>query len=175
MKQLGFIGTHGAAWPEPAQAGFGLVVNDIRREVARPLEEQGAVFAAPRWPRPVSWCSPCCPTALPCATWPSGTAASTRPRGARGPGWISAIDKKTVVDNLKTHGWRLLDASGGVEEQAAAAALSIWASGPRADENMPVFQAMGNKIVYMGELGNAKLAANAMLSGIPWAWWRCST
>ncbi len=44
MKQIGFIGTGGMA-ANLLKAGFGLVVNDIRREAARPLEENGAVFA----------------------------------------------------------------------------------------------------------------------------------
>ena len=180
MKQLGFIGTGGMGSGMAAnllKAGFGLVVNDIRREVARPLEEQGAVLADS--PREVA---EACELVL--SMLPYGAAVRDVALGDGGlheaqggaRAWVdfSSIDKKTVVeldDNLKTHGWRLLDASvSGVEEQAAAAALSIWASGPRAlyDENLPVFQAMGNKIVYMGELGNAKLVktANAMLSGI---------
>ncbi len=158
-------------------AGFGLVVNDIRREVARPLEEKGAVFAGS--PKEVA---EGCDVVL--SMLPFGAAVREVGLGDGGlreatggaRTWVdfSSIDKNTVVEvneSLRGHGWQLLDASvSGVEEAAAAATLSIWASGPRAlyDENMAVFQVMGKKIVYMGELGNAKLVktANAMLSGI---------
>ena len=180
MKRLGFIGTGGMGSGMAAnllKAGFGLVVNDIRREVARPLEENGAVFA--HNPREVAESCDVVLSMLPfsaavrdVALAEGGLAEATG--GARV--WVdfSSIDKNTVVEMngaLTAHGWQLLDASvSGVEEQAAAAALSIWASGPRTlyDENLAVFQAMGKKIVYMGELGNAKLVktANAMLSGI---------
>ncbi len=187
MKQIGFIGTGGMGSGMAANllgAGFGLVVNDIRHEAARPLEEKGAVFAGS--PREVA---EGCNVVL--SMLPDGAAVRDVGLGAGGlrdaaggaRTWVdfSSIDKKTVVEldeGLKAHGWQLLDASvSGVEEAAAAAALSIWASGPKAlyDENMAVFEAMGKKIeamgkkiVYMGELGNAKLVktANAMLSGI---------
>ena len=180
MKQVGFIGTGGMGSgmaANLAKAGFGLVVNDVRREVARPLEERGAVFKDT--PREVA---ESCELVL--SMLPYGAAVRDVALGAGGlceaaggaRTWVdfSSIDKKTVLEvneGLAPHGWQLLDASvSGVEEQAAAAALSIWASGPRAlyDENLPAFQAMGKKIVYMGELGNAKLVktANAMLSGI---------
>ena len=180
MKQLGFIGTGGMGSGMAANllgAGFGLVVNDIRREVARPLEEKGAVFAGS--PKEVA---EGCDVVL--SMLPFGAAVREVGLGDGGlreatggaRTWVdfSSIDKNTVVEvneSLRGHGWQLLDASvSGVEEAAAAATLSIWASGPRAlyDENMAVFQVMGKKIVYMGELGNAKLVktANAMLSGI---------
>ncbi len=180
MKQLGFIGTGGMGSGMAANlldAGFGLVINDIRREVARPLEEKGAVFAGS--PKEVA---EGCDVVL--SMLPFGAAVrevglgdgGLREAAGGARTWVdfSSIDKKTVVEvneGLRGHGWQLLDASvSGVEEAAAAATLSIWASGPRAlyDENMAVFQAMGKKIVYMGELGNAKLVktANAMLSGI---------
>lgn len=180
MKQLGFIGTGGMGSGMAAnllKAGFGVVVNDVRREVARPLEEQGAVFKDS--PREVAEACDVVLSILPYSAAVRDVALGSgglcqAAGGART--WVdfSSIDKQTVVEvseALESHGWTLLDASvSGVEEQAAAAALSIWASGSRAlyDENMPVFQAMGKKIVYMGELGNAKLVktANAMLSGI---------
>ena len=49
MKTLGFIGTGGMGSGMAAnliKAGYSLVVNDIRREVARNLESQGAEFKA---------------------------------------------------------------------------------------------------------------------------------
>jgi 3-hydroxyisobutyrate dehydrogenase-like beta-hydroxyacid dehydrogenase len=84
--------------------------------------------------------------------------------------WIdfSSIDKKTMVEvaaELQKKGWTVLDGSaGGVEEAAAAGTLSLWISGSKAlfDRHQPVFQAMGKKILHVGELGNAKLVKNAM-------------
>jgi 3-hydroxyisobutyrate dehydrogenase-like beta-hydroxyacid dehydrogenase len=84
--------------------------------------------------------------------------------------WIdfSSIDKKTIVGvhgELSKKGWTVLDGSaGGVEEAAAAGTLSLWLSGSKAlfDEHRPILNAMGNKVLYVGELGNAKLVKNAM-------------
>ncbi|MCY4489175.1 MAG: NAD(P)-dependent oxidoreductase [Deltaproteobacteria bacterium] len=180
MKQIGFIGTGGMGSGMAAnllKAGFGVVVNDVRREVTRPLEENGAVFKGS--PREVAEASDVVLSMLPYGAAVRQVALgegglSEAAGGART--WVdfSSIDKKTVLDvngTLGERGWALLDASvSGVEEAAAAATLSIWASGPRPlyDENLAVFQAMGKKVVYMGELGNAKLVktANAMFSGI---------
>ena len=66
---------------------------------------------------------------------------------------------------LSKKSWTVLDGSaGGVEEAAAAGTLSLWLSGSKAlfDEHQPVFKAMGNKVLHVGELGNAKLVKNAM-------------
>ena len=51
-----------------------------------------------------------------------------------------------------------------MEEAAAAGTLALWLSGSKElfDQHQPVFQAMGKKIVHVGELGNAKLVKNAM-------------
>ena len=84
--------------------------------------------------------------------------------------WIdfSSIDKKTIIGvnaELAKKGWTILDGSaGGVEEAAAAGTLSLWISGSKTlfDEHQAVFRAMGNKVLYVGELGNAKLVKNAM-------------
>jgi len=180
MRHVGFIGTGGMGSGMAAnliKAGFHLVVNDLRREVVRPLEDLGAEFKAT--PKEVAES-----TEVVLSMLPYGAAVKEVGLGSGGlcdaqggaRVWIdfSSVDKKTVLDleeEMRGRGWQLADASvSGVEEQAAAANLSIWASGPKPlyDENTPVFQAMGKKVVYMGELGNAKLVktANAMLSGI---------
>lgn len=47
MKTLGFVGTGGMGSAMAAnliKAGYRLVVNDIRREITRNLESQGAEF-----------------------------------------------------------------------------------------------------------------------------------
>src|SRR5207249_3626052 len=74
------------------------------------------------------------------------------------------IEETGEYENGKS-GWEVLDGSaGGVEEAAAAGTLALWLSGSKElfDQHQPVFQAMGKKIVHVGELGNAKLVKNAM-------------
>jgi len=180
MRHVGFIGTGGMGSGMAANlihAGFQLVVNDLRRDVTRPLEEQGAQFK--ETPREVAEATEIVLSMLPYGAAVREVALGSQglceaKRGARV--WIdfSSIDKNTVLEidaAMRGRGWQLADASvSGVEEQAAAANLSIWASGPKPlyDENVALFEAMGKKVVYMGDLGNAKLVktANAMLSGI---------
>lgn len=180
MRHVGFIGTGGMGSGMAAnliRAGFRLVVNDLRREVVRPLEEQGAQFK--ETPREVAESTEVVLSMLPYGAAVKEVALGGQGLVQAGTGarvWIdfSSIDKNTVLDvaeAMRGRGWQLADASvAGVEEQAAAANLSIWASGSRTiyEENLALFQAMGKKVVYMGGLGNAKLVktANAMLSGI---------
>jgi 3-hydroxyisobutyrate dehydrogenase-like beta-hydroxyacid dehydrogenase len=174
MKTLGFIGTGGMGSGMAGnliKAGNRLVVNDLRREQSKGLEAQGAVFKES--PKAVAESSEIVFSMLPyneavraVGLGPGGLHEATS--GAKL--WIdfSSIDKKTIVGvnaELAKKGWTILDGSaGGVEEAAAAGTLSLWLSGPKAvfDECQPVFTAMGNKILYVGELGNAKLVKNAM-------------
>ena len=174
MKTLGFIGTGGMGSGMAAnliKAGYRLVVNDIRREVARNLESQGAEFKAS--PKAVAEASELVLSMLPYneAVQEVGLGKGGLHEASSGAKiWIdcSSIDKKTILNvnqELQKKGWKILDASaGGVEEQAAAGTLSLWVSGPKElfDQHLPVFQAMGKKIVHVGELGNAKLVKNAM-------------
>jgi 3-hydroxyisobutyrate dehydrogenase-like beta-hydroxyacid dehydrogenase len=174
MTTLGFIGTGGMGSGMAAnliRAGYSLVVNDLRREVTRNLESQGAVFKDS--PNAVAEASEIVLSMLPyneaVTTVGLGTGglheAST---GAKL--WIdfSSIDKTTILtvnDELKRKGWKILDGSaGGVEEAAAAGTLSLWISGSKElfEQHQPIFKAMGKKIVHVGELGNAKLVKNAM-------------
>lgn len=174
MKTLGFIGTGGMGSGMAAnliKAGYRLVVNDLRREQAKGLESQGAQFVES--PRAVAESCELVLSMLPnndavraIALGKGGLAEATT--GAKE--WIdfSSIDKETIVgvsDELGKTGWTVVDASaGGVEEVAAAGELALWLSGPRAlfDEHRPVFEPMGKSILYVGELGNAKLVKNAM-------------
>lgn len=174
MKTLGFIGTGGMGSGMVSnliKAGYSLVVNDLRREVARGLENQGALFKES--PKAVAEASEIVLSML-----PYNEAVSIVGLGKGGLHeaisgarlWIdfSSIDKKTIEgvnQELKKKGWTILDgAAGGVEEQAAAGALSLWLSGPKDifERHVPIFQAMGKNIVYVGELGNAKMVKNAM-------------
>ena len=174
MKTLGFIGTGGMGSGMAAnliKAGHRLLVNDLRREVTRNLESQGAEFKES--PKAVSEGSELVLSMLPYneAVREVGLGKGGLHEATRGAKlWIdcSSIDKKTILEvdrQLKGKGWRILDASaGGVEEQAAAGALSLWVSGPKElfEPHLPVFQAMGKSILHVGELGNAKLVKNAM-------------
>lgn len=174
MKTLGFIGTGGMGSGMAAnliKAGYGLVVNDLRREVARNLENQGAVFKDS--PKAVAEASEMVLSMLPYneAVKAVGLGAGGLQEAVKGARlWIdfSSIDKKTIVGvnaELQKKGWIVLDGSaGGVEEAAAAGTLSLWISGSKDlfDQHQAVFKAMGKKIVHVGELGNAKLVKNAM-------------
>jgi len=174
MAKLGFIGTGGMGSGMAAnliKAGHTLVINDLRREQGKALEDKGAVFKES--PRAVAESCEIVLSMLPyneaVRTVGLGTGGLHEAKnGARQ--WIdfSSIDKRTIVDvnaTLAKQGWTILDGSaGGVEEAAAAGTLSLWLSGSKAffDEVQSLLQAMGNKILYVGELGNAKLVKNAM-------------
>ncbi len=174
MKTLGFIGTGGMGNGMASnliKAGYRLVVSDLRRAQAKGLEDQGATFADS--PKAVA---ESCELVL--SMLPHNDAVRAVGLGKGGlieatggaKTWIdfSSIDKRTIVeasDALGKTGWTVVDASaGGVEEVAAAGALALWLSGPKApfDEHQPIFQAMGKSILHVGELGNAKLVKNAM-------------
>ena len=174
MKTLGFIGTGGMGSGMAANllnAGYPLVINDLRREQSKSLESQGAVFE-----ESAKAVAESCEIILSMLPYNQAVEAVGLGKGglheATGGGklWIdfSSIDKKTIVDvsgELAQKGWTVLDGSaGGVEEAAAAGTLSLWISGSKAlfDEHQPVFNAMGNKVIHVGELGNAKLVKNAM-------------
>ena len=174
MKTLGFIGTGGMGSGMAAnliKAGYRLVVNDIRREVTRSLESQGAEFKAS--PKAVAEASELVLSMLPYneAVREVGLGKGGLHEATSGAKlWIdfSSIDKKTILtvnQELQKKGWKILDASaGGVEEQAAAGTLSLWVSGPKElfDYHLSIFQAMGKSIIHVGELGNAKLVKNGM-------------
>jgi 3-hydroxyisobutyrate dehydrogenase-like beta-hydroxyacid dehydrogenase len=174
MKTLGFIGIGGMGSGMAAnliKAGYNLVVHDLRREVARNVESAGAVLKES--PQAVAEASEVVLSML-----PYNEAVKTVGLGPDGLHearsgaklWIdfSSIDKKTIVAvdaELRKKGWTVLDGSaGGVEEAAAAGTLSLWISGGKElfEQHQSIFQAMGKSIIYVGELGNAKLIKNAM-------------
>lgn len=174
MKTLGFIGTGGMGSGMAAnllKAGYSLVVNDVRREVTRNLESQGAVFKESA--KAVAEASEIVLSMLPYneAVMQVGLGKGGLHEAMSGAKlWIdfSSIDKRTILEAqepLKKKDWQLLDASaGGVEEQAAAATLTLYVSGAKEllEQHLPIFQAMGKKIVHVGEPGSAKLVKNAM-------------
>jgi 2-hydroxy-3-oxopropionate reductase len=174
VKTLGFIGTGGMGSGMAAnliKAGYRLIVNDLRREQARGLEGQGAVFKES--PKAVA---ESCEMVLSMLPYNEAVKAVGLGKGGLHEAtsgaklWVdfSSIDKNTIVAvsaELENKGWKILDGSaGGVEEAAAAGTLSLWLSGSKElfSQHRTVFQAMGKKIVHVGELGNAKLVKNAM-------------
>ena len=174
MNTLGFIGTGGMGSGMAAnliKAGYRLVVTDLNRAQAAGLEAQGAQFRDS--PKAVAESCELVLSMLPnndavraVGLGEGGLAGATA--GAKA--WIdfSSIDKATIVDvggELGEKGWTIADASaGGVEEVAAAGQLALWLSGSKVlfDQNQPIFKAMGKSILYVGELGAAKLVKNAM-------------
>ena len=174
MKTLGFIGTGGMGQGMAAnliKAGYSVVVNDLNREQAKGLEEQGAQFVDT--PKGVA---ESCDVVL--SMLPNNDAVTQVGLGAGGLAeatggaklWIefSSIDKATIVgasDELGKTGWTVVDVgTGGVEEVAAAGQLALWVSGEKNlfDEHQPIFESMAKSILHVGELGNAKLVKNAM-------------
>jgi 2-hydroxy-3-oxopropionate reductase len=174
MKTLGFIGAGGMGVGMAAnliKAGYRVVVNDLRREQAKPLEDKGAQFASS--PKAVA---ESCELVL--SMLPNNDAVKAVSLGKGGlieattgaKVWIdfSSIDKATIVGvsgDLSKKGWTVVDAAaGGVEEVAAAGELALWISGDKKlfDEYQPIFKPMGKSILHVGELGNAKLVKNAM-------------
>jgi len=174
MTTLGFIGTGGMGQGMAAnliKAGYSVVVNDLNREQARGLEEQGAQFVDT--PKGVA---ESCDIVL--SMLPNNDAVTQVGLGAGGLAeatggaklWIefSSIDKATIVgasDELGKTGWTVVDVgTGGVEEVAAAGQLALWVSGEKNlfDEHQPIFESMAKSILHVGELGNAKLVKNAM-------------
>jgi 3-hydroxyisobutyrate dehydrogenase-like beta-hydroxyacid dehydrogenase len=174
MAKLGFIGTGGMGSGMAAnllKAGHSLVINDLRREQGKALEDRGAVFKES--PKTVAESCDMVLSMLPYneavrAVGLGNAGLSEARSGAKLWVDLSSIDKKTIVEvnsELSKQGWTILDGSaGGVEEAAAAGTLSLWISGSKTlfDEHQPVFRAMGNKVIHVGELGNAKLVKNAM-------------
>lgn len=174
MKTVGFIGTGGMGSGMAGnliKAGHKLVIHDLRRERCQVLESQGAAFKDS--PKAVAESCEVVFSMLP--TNDAVQAVGVGPGGlheavAGAKLWVdfSSIDKKTILEvgsPLTKKGWAILDGSaGGVEEAAAAGTLSLWLSGPKTlfDEYQSVFRAMGNKVLHVGELGNAKLVKNAM-------------
>ena len=151
MAKLGFIGTGGMGSGMAAnllKAGHSLVINDLRREQGKALEDRGAVFKES--PKAVA---ESCDMVL--SMLPYNEAVR-----AVGLGNASLSEARSGAKL-----WTILDGSaGGVEEAAAAGTLSLWISGSKTlfDEHQPVFKAMGNKVIHVGDLGNAKLVKNAM-------------
>ncbi len=136
MATIGFIGTGGMGSEMAAnlkKAGHSLVVNDVRPEMTRRLQDMGAQTKDSA--RDVAESSEVVYSMLPYneAVTEVGVGKGGLHEATGGARlWVdfSSTNKKTIVDvsrELSGKGWNMLDASvAGVEEQAAAAYCAMY-------------------------------------------------
>jgi 3-hydroxyisobutyrate dehydrogenase len=179
--RVGFIGLGKMGGPLAGfvlEAGFSLVVHDIRREAAAPLLERGAVWADS--PRDVA---AQCDVICTCVPGPPEMRAVTL--GARGilesvkPGSV-VIDHTTnapaivreVGVALDARGAHLLDAPlDGGREGALEGQLTLFVGGDEAvlRRVKPVLDTFSRSVVWVGELGAGsitKIVHNALAMSI---------
>jgi 3-hydroxyisobutyrate dehydrogenase len=168
--QVGFIGlgTMGAHMASNLQnAGYKLVVHDIRREAASPHLASGAAWADT--PGALAARSDVMFTSLPepsdvekVALAPDGLLAGVKP----GAAWFDlSTNAPSVVKRLNAafaeKGAHMLDApvSGG-PHGAASRKLAIWVGGDKSafDAHKPALDAIGDQARYIGPIGAATVA-----------------
>jgi len=167
--RVGFIGT-GSLGRHLAgsllRAGFPVVVNDLDPSKVDTLVERGASSAAS--PRAVAETCGVVITCLPSpaavsrtVTGEGGLLESARP----GSVWIdmSTNDRHELLrlaEAAAARGVGCLEApvTGGVH-RAAAGDITVIVGGDRAlfDEQLPLFEALGGRVFYMGRLGSASV------------------
>jgi 3-hydroxyisobutyrate dehydrogenase len=169
-ERVGFIGLGNMGRPMAEnliKAGFALTVHSRTRAKAEPVLSLGAAWAES--PAEVARKADIVVTMLPdspdveqVALGPQGVAEGCR-------AGMAFIDMSTILPAasrriaaaLAQKGVSMLDApvSGG-PQGAAAASLSIMVGGPREtfERCLPVLQALGEKIVHMGENGSGCMA-----------------
>jgi 3-hydroxyisobutyrate dehydrogenase len=179
--RVGFIGLGNMGGPLAGfvrQAGFSLVVHDIRRETATPLLERGATWA--NAPRDVAAqcdvicvCVPGPPEMQAVALGPGGIVETLK-------GGAVVIDHTTnapdVVRNvgaaIAARGAQLLDAPlDGGREGALEGQLTLFVGGDEAvlRRVKPVLDTFSKSVVWVGELGAGsitKLVHNALAMSI---------
>jgi 3-hydroxyisobutyrate dehydrogenase len=162
---LGTMGAHMAA--NLQQAGYQLVVNDLRKEAAAPHLAAGATWADT--PRAVAEMSDVIFTSLPeppdvekVALAPDGLLAGVK----KGAAWFDlSTNAPSLVKKLNAafaeKGAHMLDApvSGG-PQGAASRKLAIWVGGDNAafDKCKAVLDAIGDQARYIGPIGSATVA-----------------
>ena len=168
--QIGFIGlgTMGAHMAgHVQQAGFRLVVHDLRKAAAAPHLAAGATWADT--PRAVAAQSDVIFTSLPeppdvekVALAPDGLLAGVK----RGAAWFDLSTNapklvKALSMAFAEKGAHMLDApvSGG-PKGAANRKLAIWVGGEKAafDRHKAVLDAIGDQARYIGSIGSATVA-----------------
>ncbi len=177
--RVGFIGLGRMGAPMAAnlvRAGFAVTVNDLRREVAAPLEALGAAWAAT--PRELAATADILVTMLPGP--PQVEAVLFGPDGAfdglaSGATWIDMSTTTPTVgrraaDLGAARGIRCLDAPvSGMTTGATAGTLQIFVGGDRetVERVLPVLRAMGDpeRIFHVGAKGTGyavKLCLNLL-------------
>lgn len=156
---LGNLGGHLAA--SLLRAGFGLVVHDRAPATAEKLIQAGAT-----WADSVSSLSQQCDVVLTCLPSPQiSQAVLGQILGAAKPGltWIemSTVGREEILrlaSEAAAKGVTTMElpVTGGVH-LAAQGKITMLAGGEKDlfDRHLPALQAMGDKIFYMGPLGNA--------------------
>jgi 3-hydroxyisobutyrate dehydrogenase-like beta-hydroxyacid dehydrogenase len=168
--QVGFIGlgTMGTRMAgNLQQAGFKLVVNDLRKDAAAPHISAGAMWADT--PRAVAAQSDVILTSLPepadvetVALAADGLLAGVK----RGAAWFDlSTNSPSLVKKLNAafaeKGAHMLDApvSGG-PQGAASRKLAIWVGGDQSafEQHKAVLDAIGDQARYIGAIGSATVA-----------------
>ncbi len=170
MQRLGFIGLGLMGKPMARnllRAGYRLTVHNRSRA---PVEELVAEGAEPAWsPKEVAEASDVVITCLPDA--PDVETVALGPEGIieGAHSGLIFVDMSTIAPpaarriarRLSEAGIPMLDApvSGG-DVGAREATLSIMVGGPRSvfETCLPIFQAMGKRITYVGESGAGQIA-----------------
>ena len=161
---VGHLGVHLAG--SLLRAGFGLTVNDLDEGAAAGLVEAGAEWApspaqAAEAAESVITCLPSPAAVADVLTGEAGVLAGLRPGGV----WIDmstndAAEVKRLAAIAAERGVASLEApvTGGVH-RAATGEITILAGGDRAvfDAQLPVLEAMGGEVLYMGPLGDASV------------------
>src|SRR6478735_7938559 len=168
--QVGFVGlgAMGARMASNLQeAGYKLIVNDLRKDAAASHIAAGAVWADT--PRAIAEQSDVILTSLPepsdvekVALAADGLLAGVK----RGAAWFDlSTNSQSLVKKLAAafaeKGAHMLDApvSGG-PQGAASRKLAIWVGGDKAafDAHKAVLDAIGDKAAYIGPIGSATVA-----------------
>jgi 3-hydroxyisobutyrate dehydrogenase len=161
---LGNLGFHLAN--SLVKAGFALTVHDLNKNAAAPLLAAGAT-----WADSAQQVAEQCDSVFTCL--PSSKAVSAVVSGAQGilaglkPGgtWIDmSTNERTETLRLAAlvteKGCNALESpvTGGVHK-AAAGNITVLVGGEEAlyQAHLPALQAMGNPVLYMGQLGNAAI------------------
>ena len=179
-RKLGFIGVGDMGGPMTGRlldAGFSLVVHDVRREAVAPLAARGAEVAAT--PHAVADAVDTIIVSLPTpdvvrhvALGDNGIIHGSKVRRYVDLSTTGAVIAKEVAAALNAKGVECLDApvSGG-KRGAEAGTLAIMASGPKAlyDDMVPAFEAIGKNLFYLGDapgLGQTMKLTNNYLSAV---------
>src|SRR5918998_3874950 len=165
--KVGFIGlgTMGASMAlNVRKAGHELTVYDIRRDAAKPHLEAGASWG--EGPRAVAAVSDVVFTSLPGPKEAEAVGEELLESMERGTAWFDlSTNSPTVVRRIhakfKEKGIAMLDApvSGG-PHGAKSGQLALLIGGDRAvfDRYKPVLDAIGDQVIYIGEIGAGSVA-----------------